>query len=119
MLPVVFVLYLLIIVFVYPLILVGAALSSRGLARKRVTFSDHGVAFARAYRRLIIPWNRIVEVVRHREPAAIFFRIVTDIPGAPSDGYVAITDEDEEFERLLAVRDITFRYHDFHNPQNA
>ena len=118
-LPVVFIIYPLIMLIVYPIIIVSSNISARAFARKRVSFSDAGVAFAHAYRRVTFPWNCIREVVRHREPAAIFFRILTDMETAPSDGFVAVTDEDDEFQRLLTTRNIPLRHDDFRNPENV
>lgn len=118
-LPVVFIIYPLIMLIAYPIIIASSVISARAFARKRVTFSDAGVAFPHAYRRATIPWSRIREVVRHREPTAIFFRILADMGTAPADGFIAVTDEDDEFQRLLTTRNIPLRHDDFRNPENA
>ena len=116
-LPVVLVVWLLFIVgyiLLLPLILVWGYLCLRSFQRKAGVFSADGIYFPKAYGRLTIAWLDIREVVREREPKAIFYRIICGIAPADAREYImSSTSDDDGFERTLHERQIPFRVHDW------
>src|SRR5687768_312738 len=66
---------------VYPVLLVWMLIGLHGFSRKTATFSETGITFTKAYGRRTVRWSEIREVVRHREPTAICYRLVCESGG--------------------------------------
>jgi hypothetical protein len=97
-----------------PLVLTLAYFGIRSFEKKAGVFSDTGIYFPKAYDNIKIAWNEIREVVRIREPKALFYRVVCH--GAPENtkGYVmSSTQDDDAFERTLVEKGIPFENRDW------
>lgn len=108
-------------VLLLPLSIVGGYFHHCSFQRKAGVFSDAGIHFPKAYGGLTIGWSEIREVVREREPKAIFYRIICGIaPEVAREYIMSTTPDDEAFERTLQERGIPFRIHDrFHRTETA
>ncbi len=116
-LPVIFVVWLLFVIgyaLLLPLIIAWGYFCLRSFQRKAGVFSDEGIHFPKAYGKLTIGWSEIREVVREREPKAMFYRIICGIAPADAREYMmSSTPDDDAFERTLHERQIPFRVHDW------
>jgi hypothetical protein len=119
LLPLIYLLFMAVI-----LAIVGFKVTSEmlgfGMGRYQFTYSDAGVRFRRGYRRLLIPWDQVREVVDDCESTEDFcYRIISDLPGAPAEGFLALPKgrDYDEFEKALAARNIPVRRFEDEQPE--
>ena len=72
--------------------------------------SDDGIHFPNEYGRPTITWSAVSEVVRVREPKAIYYLIVCAVaPNERRERTLFLVDEPDDFEGMLLERGIPFR----------
>lgn len=67
---------------------------------------------------MTIQWNDIHEVVRYRDRIVIIYYIVTSIDGAPKEGFMAVTQQEDEFLRALESHNVPLRHRHFSQPDS-
>lgn len=106
-------LFIVVYIALLPIVLTWMYLWHRSFQKKAGVFSETGIHFPSAYRKVTIAWSEIREVIRELQPKVRFYSVVCGKASGGTREYVMCsTQDDKMFEQTLCERGIPFKTRD-------